>query len=284
MALSIQEYLRHATRQFLNIGIDTANLDARILLEFVTGFSTEKLLVNQSLELSEQQIKHYQELIDQRLRFKPIAYIIGYKEFYGLDFIINENVLIPRPDSECLVEAAIKYVKQYDFKNILELGVGSGCLLLSVLSCLPSKIGATAVDISADAIVVTKQNYQRLELKNPIEFLIQNWGNGLVKKYDCVISNPPYIDSDIILTLQPEVQNFEPRVALDGGDDGMNCYRDIAAQLPELLNPDSIALFEIGVNQAESVTKIFQSHNFMVIEKIYDLAGIIRCLAIKFAK
>ena len=284
MTLSIQESLQQATQQLLNVGIDTARLDARILLEFATGLSTEKLLINSGLQLSDQQFGRYQELIDQRLKFKPIAYIIGQKEFYGLNFSVNVNVLIPRPDSECLVEAAIKYAKQFDFKNILELGVGSGCLLLSILSNLSSKIEATAIDISSDAMAVTKQNYQNLELKNSIKFLVQNWGENLVKKYDCVISNPPYIDTDVISTLQPDVQNFEPKLALDGGNDGMDCYRDIAAQLPNLLNPDGVALFEIGINQAESASEIFHNHNFVVIEQIHDLAGIVRCLAIKFAK
>lgn len=283
LVISIQEYLKYATQQFLNVGIDTASLDARILLESVTGFSPEKLLINLSLELSEQQIKHYKELIDQRLKFKPIAYIIGYKEFYGLNFIVNENVLIPRPDSECLVEAAIKYIKQYNFKNILELGVGSGCLLLSILFNSSPKIDATAIDISDDAIAVATQNYKRLKLGNAIEFLVQNWGTNLAKKYDCIISNPPYIDTDVISKLQPDVRDFEPRLALDGGGDGMNCYQDIASQLSKLLNPGGIALFEIGINQAESVTKIFHSYNFVVIEKISDLTGVIRCLAIKFA-
>lgn len=284
MTLSIHESLQRATKQLLNVGIDTARLDARILLEFVTGFSTEKLLINSSLPLSMQQAEHYQELIDQRLKFKPIAYIIGQKEFYGLNFSVNKNVLIPRPDSECLVEAAIKYAKEYNFKNIIELGVGSGCLLLSILANLSSEIEATAVDISSEALAVTKQNYQRLGLKNQVEFLVQNWGDNLVKKYDCVISNPPYIDTNEIDLLQPDVQNFEPKLALDGGDDGMDCYREIASQLSKLLTPDGIALFEIGINQAESVSKIFQNHGFMVIKQIRDLAGIIRCLVIKFAK
>ncbi len=283
MALSIQEYLRQATQQLLNVGIDTARLDARILLEFVTGFSAEKLLINTKSELAVQKANHYQELIRQRLNFKPIAYIIGRKEFYGLDFAVNENVLIPRPDSECLVESAIKYAKQCNFKNILELGVGSGCLLLSILSNLSPEIEATAVDISAEAIAITKQNYQRLGLKNQIEFLVQNWGDNL-KKYDCIISNPPYIDTDEISGLQPDVRNFEPRLALDGGGDGMDCYRDIAAQLPNLLNQNGVAFFEIGINQAKLVGEIFQRHNFMVIEEVYDLAGVIRCLVIKFAK
>lgn len=284
MAISIQEYLSQATQQLLNVGIDTARLDARILLEFVTGFSTEKLLINTKSELAVQQANHYQELIRQRLNFKPIAYIIGRKEFYGLDFAVNENVLIPRPDSECLVESAIKYAKQYNFKNILELGVGSGCLLLSILSNLSPEIEATAVDISAEAIAVTKQNYQRLGIKNPIQFLLQNWGGDLSKKYDCIISNPPYIDTDEISGLQPDVRNFEPRLALDGGGDGMDCYRDIAAQLPNLLNQNGVAFFEIGINQAKLVGEIFKSHNFIVIEEVYDLAGVIRCLVIKFAK
>lgn len=283
LIISIQAYLKYATQQFLNVGIDTASLDARILLEFVTGFSTERLLINLNLELSEQQIEHYKELIAQRLKFKPIAYIIGYKEFYGLNFIVNKSVLIPRPDSECLVEAAIKYVKQYNFKNILELGVGSGCLLLSILSNSSPKIDATAIDISDDAIAVALQNYKNLKLGNTIEFLVQSWGTNLAKKYDCIISNPPYIDTEVISTLRPDVKDFEPRLALDGGGDGMNCYRDIASQLSKLLNPSGIALFEIGINQVESVTKIFHSYNFVVIEKIRDLTGIIRCLAIKFA-
>jgi release factor glutamine methyltransferase len=278
---AIKDILQCGIQELLACGIDTAVLEARILLEFVTKFSTEKLLVNNQQQLSLEQIDHYQQLIARRKKLEPIAYIIGQKEFYSLNFIVNKNVLIPRPDSEVLVNTALKYVKEYKFENILELGVGSGCLLLSILYNLPSTTRATAVDISSEAMAITRQNYQQLGLKNQVNFLVQNWGEGLNEHYDLVISNPPYIAKGEISDLQLDVQNYEPKLALDGGNDGLDCYRAITQQLPKLLSINGIALFEIGINQAEPIKAIVESYDFQVIEEVRDLANIIRCLVIK---
>lgn len=275
---TIKDYLAYATKQLQDIYKDMAAFEARILLEFVTGLTTDRLLLDSQKSLTDSQLELYMQAIARRKNLEPIAYITGRREFYGLDFIVSPQVLIPRPDSEVLVTKAIAYSQKRNFKSILELGVGSGCLLLSILHNLKSDVIGAAVDISPEAIAIARKNYLKLGLKNQVKFLEQDWADGLVGQYDLIISNPPYIVSKEIEELQIDVKDFEPRRALDGGADGLGCYRDIAKLLPKLLLPNGLVLLEIGIHQERLVAEIIAGHGFKVIEEVRDLAGVIRCL------
>lgn len=275
---TIKDYLAYATKQLQDIYKDMAAFEARILLEFVTCLTTDRLLLDSQKSLTDSQIELYMQAIARRKNLEPIAYITGRREFYGLDFIVSPQVLIPRPDSEVLVTKAIAYSQKRNFKSILELGVGSGCLLLSILHNLKSDVIGAAVDISPEAIAIARKNYLKLGLKNQVKFLEQDWADGLVGQYDLIISNPPYIVSKEIEELQIDVKDFEPRRALDGGADGLGCYRDIAKLLPKLLLPNGLVLLEIGIHQERLVAEIIAGHGFKVIEEVRDLAGVIRCL------
>lgn len=275
---NIREHLTYGTKQLQSVCKDMAAFEARVLLEFVTGLTTDRLLLDGHKILTDSQVKRYLQAIERRRNLEPVAYITGQREFYSLDFIVSPQVLIPRPDSEVLVAKAIAYGQKRNYKSILELGTGSGCLLLSILYNLASDVAGVAVDISPEAIAIARKNYLKLGLKNQVEFLQQDWSDGLVGRYGLIISNPPYIASQAIKNLQIDVRDFEPRRALDGGADGLNCYRDIAKLLPTLLSPGGLVLFEIGIGQERLVAKIITDYGFKVIEEVPDLAGVIRCL------
>ena len=279
MARSITECLRYGARELLEHNIESASLDARILLEFTLGFSTEKLLLDSQQIITDKQMANYEALLKRRIEHEPIAYLVGQKEFYGLNFKVNPHVLIPRPDSEILVETALEYVKAGKVKNILELGVGSGCLLLSILYNSPLDVCATTTDISKQALEIAKDNYKTLNIKNKVEFLNQNWADDIKQKYDLIISNPPYIEEDAVKSLALDVRQFEPHLALTGGKNGLDCYEYIAKQLPYLLTPNGVVLLEIGMGQEKAIGEILNMHHLRIISHKQDLAGITRCIA-----
>jgi len=273
-------------RQILDSeGVSNGKLDSLILLThtlFLLGgpYSKEWIIFNPDFELNSQQRQLFSDLISRRKNREPVSQIIGKREFFGEDFLVTKDVLDPRPDSESLIELVLKTFPQVDKKiNILELGTGSGCLIITLLKLYKTADGE-GVDISDEALEICKKNsathqvQSRLNLKKSDLFAVLN----LEKKFDLIISNPPYIPSKEIADLEPEVRVHEPRIALDGGADGFDFYRKIAESAEKFLNKNGKIILEIGFGQKEKIIEIFSENNFRFIESKLDLSGIDRAL------
>ncbi len=272
--------LRHAVLELQRAHIETASMDARILLQYVLQVTREELLLDNERELKPKQLAAYQELVEKRKNRQPVSQLTGKREFWGMCFKVTQSTLDPRPDSETLIEAILSRLPAREAPlKVLDLGTGTGCLLLTVLSEYPNASG-TGVDISADALDVARENATRLGLEGRTAFVSSCWGSNVEGSYDIVISNPPYIPSSVIPGLAAEVAQWEPKLALDGGPDGMDCYRAIVPQLKTLLNPEGVAVFEIGIGQAKELEALVQSHGMKVAGTRDDMAYITRCVLV----
>lgn len=285
--ISATNALRRAIMQLQRAHIESASLDARLLLEHVLGVTREALLLD-NIKMTASQEVAYDALIERRATRQPVAQLIGKREFYGREFKVTCDTLDPRPDSETLIDAVLDMVMGHGSwvlgKNntltILDLGTGTGCLLLTLLSELKHASG-TGVDRCAKALNVARENAIKFGLQARAGFVEGCWGEGLNKQFDLVISNPPYIPTAEIATLAKEVAEYEPKGALDGGKDGLDCYRDIAAQLPALLKDGGRAVFEIGMNQERDVRDICNANGLKFVEQKNDLAGIVRSVIVE---
>ena len=238
--------------------------------------------IDYKCNLSPTQQEHLAQIIYRRRNHEPLDKIIGSRDFYKNTFIVNDKVLSPRPDSEILVEETIKIAQKTNADTILELGVGSGCLILSILSECPQLLG-WGIDKSADALSIAKQNAENLNLDERIsleqgDYFVPNLPK---KKFSIIISNPPYIATEEIETLSPEVKLFDPIMALDGGADGLEHYRQIAAIISDYMQPEGHILLEVGQGQANDVKDIFIGQGFIHQNTICDLSGIKRCIIFK---
>ena len=245
-------------------GIDSPRLEARMLIAAVKNLEPSQ--VSRDTELSNQELQRLEQYLQRRLAHEPIDKILGQKEFYKYQFFVSSNVLSPRCDTELLLETVLDLVRNKCFSRVLELGVGSGCVLLSLLKEVEHLEGV-GVDISPKALEICAKNAERLAVEKRCQLLCQSWTNTdlihtISQKFDLVFSNPPYIVSADIHQLEPEVKNFDPLVALDGGKDGLDCYRQIAGFAPELLNDCGYIVLEIGKGQAQDVRTIFESQSF----------------------
>lgn len=250
--------------------IDSADMDARLLLEAATGLDRIAIMMAPEAHLSAEQAAQLRSLTERRLLNEPMAYILGKREFRSLEFLTPHGVLIPRPDTEILIEAALDSAPHA--KSILDMGVGSGCILLALLHALPEAEG-WGVDQSAVALNATAENAQRLGLSQRVHLLESDWGSAMDRRFDLVAANPPYIPAADIETLAPDVKDFEPRTALDGGPDGLAAYRIIADQLPRLLAPGGVAALEIGWDQGPSVARLLTLAGLRDVRVRKDLAG-----------
>ena len=253
-------------------------IESELLFTHVLDCDRVSLYLNKDTHLTSKQANFISSSLKRRMRGEPLQYILGKTEFMGLDFKVNKNVLIPRPETEILVEAALKYVKG---KKILDLGTGSGCIAVSIAKKLPAG-EITAVDISKDALELAKENAKLNGVK--IRFLRANFFKGLSAKYDLIISNPPYVPCGQIRSLQPELQ-YEPLVALDGGSDGLASYRKIIKEAPDYLKDSGILIMEMGFNQRKYIEDIFkETEYFDIIEIIKDYNNIDRIIVAKKGK
>ena len=261
-------------------GVNSYQIDALLILCHCLSFSKEQVIFNPNFILSSNQQSQFFSLVTRRENHEPISHIVGRREFFGNDFVVNNNVLDPRPDSESLIELAIDvFADQNQALEILELGVGSGCLLLTILKYFPAAYGF-GVDISDKALEIARKNADLFGLSNRVNLSQSNWFANIdsQKKFDLIISNPPYIKTNDILSLQEEVKNFEPNLALDGGFDGLNCYDLIAQNVKQFLRESAFLLLEIGQDQESDVIKIFSRAGLKFVQEKKDLSGIIRCL------
>lgn len=275
MKNSVVKVLKSATTRLETARIENSRLDAEILLAHVLKWRRLNLYIDAEKTLPLESILRFNELINRRLEGVPVAYLTGAKEFMGLSFAVNENVLIPRPETEILTELVGEYLRGLGREVIFaDLGAGSGAICISILKFVKTA-RAIAVEISAEALEVAKFNAQKFFVDDRIEFFCGDLFKPLEgQKFNAIVSNPPYIPTRDLKSLQSEVQR-EPQLALDGGEDGLNFYRRIANDAPKFLVDGGLLAVEIGVNQAAAVKALF-AVNFIDVEIVKDLAGLER--------
>ncbi len=275
----------HALPALQAAGINTPALDAQLLLAHVLGCTREHLLMAPPTLTPAQQAQ-FEALLARRARREPLSHLRGIREFYGREFIVTKHVLDPRPDSETLIETTLRITPHGPPLTILDIGTGSGCLLLTLLAELPYANGI-GVDISAEALVIASQNADRLGLHTRVRWMCMDMGVlRLPEPCGLIVSNPPYIPTAEIAHLMPEVSQCEPTLALDGGKDGLDCYRKLAKQVSGLLAPGGALVLEIGSTQADDVSAIMHASStrlcpLQVDTAIPDLGGHARCLVIR---
>ena len=264
--------------------IEDAGLEARLILAFVLGVDENELFFA-CPPLNEDQEKRAEELVQKRLQHYPLCKLLGQKGFYKYDFIVSEDVLSPRPDTEILVEAAIKYAKEKGAKKILDLGTGSGCIILSVLGDVAS-LNGVALDSSEKAIKIAAQNAQKLGLENRVKIAKGSWFDvdivsRLGQDFDLIVTNPPYIPTQDIADLAEEVKAHDPMQALDGGEDGMVHYKQIAKVGYQMLKKGGKIFIEGGIGQEKQIADIFVKEGFLLVDILKDYGGINRCIILK---
>ena len=254
--------------------IGEAQLDARLLLEEVCGTDHNTLLCHGDREVSETEEEQYRKALEQRAVHVPLQHLLGYQDFMGLRFQVNEHVLIPRQDTEILVEEAMRYL--HDGMRILDLCTGSGCILLSLLH-YSNDCEGTGVDISKEALQVAALNAELLGIK--ADFLKSDLYEKVTGKFDLLVSNPPYIERKVIPTLMEEVREYDPYIALDGGEDGLDFYRRIIGGAQDYLKRGGQILMEIGSGQAQAVSELLREAGFKEIDVCRDFAGLDRVVS-----
>ena len=263
-------------------GIDNPEAEARLLFSHALGWPLEKVWRNPEEPVCSSDQERVVEILKRRLAHEPFAYIRGKQEFWSLDYLVGHGCLIPRSDSECLIETALDILQPGIVEaSVLDAGTGSGCLLLSLLS-ERSLLWGVGIDISAEALRYAKHNACMLSLLDRAFFVRSDWASCLDFEFDLVICNPPYIESSEVPALMPEVSQYEPAIALNGGRDGLGCYRLLAGHLRKLLAADGRVCMEIGFGQASSVIKIMCDSGFRQRGEKKDLSGIVRCLVFSF--
>lgn len=258
-------------------GVPRPRSEARRLLEQVSGLDAARLIGSPEAVVADADAERYRGWVARRAAREPFAYIVGHAEFWSLDFVVGPAVLIPRADSETLIDAVTqRFADPEQPLRVLDLGVGSGCLLLTLLSQFPNAKGV-GTDTSADALAVARQNAEGLGLMSRARLELVSWTQGIAGPFDIVISNPPYIRSGDIAGLEPEVAHFEPRTALDGGPDGLGAYRALLPEVPPLLAPGGALFLEIGEGQ-ENAVEALAAPWLGGCRIHHDLAGIARCI------
>lgn len=270
-----QESLKLAISQLENAKIENADLDAWYLMEAIINMTRAEFLLHSTDQMTENQIEIYQSYIYRRLKHEPMQYIIGKQEFMGLTFLVNEHVLIPRQDTETLVELVLKDSKD---KAILDVCTGSGCIAISLAKLSKAK-SVTALDISSKALELAKEN--AICNQANVEFIESNMFTNVTDKYDVIVSNPPYIPTDVIHTLMPEVKDYEPLLALDGTEDGLRFYRILAEQSKNYLSKAGKVYFEIGCEQAAAVCELLEENGYDNIKVTKDYANLDRVVSAK---
>jgi release factor glutamine methyltransferase len=274
----IREHIAEIAERLAAAGVENARGEACLLVAAATGLERATLTAGVVPTLSAEQQAALEALVQRRQMREPIAYILAAKEFWSLRFEVDPAVLIPRPETETVVEAVLEQIGDRTAAlRILDLGTGSGCLLLALLSELPRAVGL-GVDDSPAALAVAKRNAERLSLAARAEFRQACWGAGLRGRFDLIVSNPPYVRERDWQGLEPEIRDFEPQAALVAGPDGLAAYRALAPDCARLLAPAGLCALEIGLGQGDAVAALLAPHGLTVTERRRDLAGIERCL------
>jgi len=284
-AWSVSGIRRRIADIFRKNDIESPDLDARLLIGHALGLEHAQLAFAAARILSPREIDAIRALVARRLRHEPVARIIGRKEFWSLPLRVSSATLVPRPETETLVEAVLAAIdrrasRQQPFR-IADLGTGTGAIVLALLSELPNAAGVGG-DISPPALATARDNARELGLQKRSEFVLSDFGAALAGSFDIVVSNPPYIATPDLSALPSEVRDYDPQLALDGGADGLDCYRRIAAESGRLLNPDGIIAVEIGAGQSDAATAIFEAAGLKTeSEPRLDLSGTPRALVFR---
>ncbi len=269
--MTYQEMLKLGEKTLSDVDIAEFEIDAWLLLEYVAKIDRTFFLLNRFEEASDDIRKEYERVLEIRKKRIPLQHITGYQEFMGYTFKVNENVLIPRQDTEILVEEADKYIALND--KVLDMCTGSGCIIISLKKLNPT-IKATAVDLSVEALKVAKENAKLNEVD--VEFINSDLFANVKDKFNVIVSNPPYIPTRVIDELMPEVREYEPLMALDGTEDGLWFYKNIIDSSKKYLETNGMLLFEIGHDQGLSVSTLMKEAGYQKVRVVKDLAGLDR--------
>ena len=275
--MNIQSALTEGTNILKNKSILSAKLDSEILMAKALGKKREYIILNNDKIIKEQNLEYFKKLVQERATRKPIAYLLNKKSFWNSEFNVNKNTLIPRPDTEIILEQILKFTKNKNYLNILDIGVGSGCILLSVLKERKNFYG-TGIDISRNSLDICKMNAKKLLLERRVKFFKSDVDKFAIGKYDLIVSNPPYIKTSYLKYLESDVIKFEPKLALDGGLDGLSVIRKVIKKSSELLKKNGKFILEIGFDQKNKVIKLLNNKGFYINSTVKDLANNDRCI------
>jgi release factor glutamine methyltransferase len=273
--------LRDLRRTLNDAGFETAALDARLLLLTALGISATDLVTQPDTPLSPDQAETLASFAHRRLTHEPVARIIGVREFWGLPFHLSPETLVPRPDTETVVETALDLIPDRQAPlRIVDFGTGSGCILVALLHELPQATGL-GVDLSFGALATARANAAHNRVGRRCQFVLSHWADAISGTFDLMVSNPPYIASGVIPTLDEEVREHDPRLALDGGSDGLEPYRILLSEAGRLLASGGLIAVEIGYDQAQDLTGLAGAYGLEILRIAYDLSGNPRCIAMK---
>ena len=275
--MNIQSALTEGLNILKNKSILSAKLDSEILMAKALGKKREYIILNNDKIIKEQNLKYFKKLVHERATRKPIAYLLKKKSFWNSEFYVNKNTLIPRPDTEIILEQILKFTKNKNYLNILDIGVGSGCILLSILKERKNFYG-TGIDISRNSLDICKMNAKKLLLDRRVKFFKSDVDKFAIGKYDLIVSNPPYIKRCDLKYLESDVVKFEPKLALDGGLDGLSVIRKVIKKSSELLKKNGKFILEIGFDQKNKVIKLLNNKGFYINSTVKDLANNDRCI------
>jgi release factor glutamine methyltransferase len=273
--------LRSLRRTLSEAGFETAALDARLLLLDALGISATDLITGPDVPLTPEQAEALASFTQRRLNHEPVARIIGVREFWGLPFRLSPETLVPRPDTETLVETALDLLPDRQAPlRLVDFGTGSGCILVALLHELPQATGL-GVDLSLGALVTARTNATDNRVGNRCHFALSRWADAVSGPFDLIVSNPPYIASGVIPTLDQEVREHDPKLALDGGPDGLEPYRILLGEAERLLAPGGLLVVEIGYDQAKALSRLAGLSGLEILRVAHDLSGNPRCVAMK---
>tara|TARA_B100000886_G_C20376120_1_gene471836 strand:+ start:336 stop:1181 length:846 start_codon:yes stop_codon:yes gene_type:complete len=275
--IDIKSAISHAAKILKEKKIKTAVLDSEILMLESIKKDNRYLITNSEKKINKKNLKFFEDLIIQRANRKPVAYLLKKKGFWKNEFIVSKDTLIPRPDTELLVEQVLSLTKNKSKLRILDIGVGSGCILLSIIK-EKKDFYATGIDISKKCIEISKKNADKLNIKNKIKFFKSDIDNFSLDKYDLIVSNPPYIKKLDLKYLEKDIIRFEPKMALDGGLDGISVIRKVITRSSELIKKNGKLILEIGFDQSIKVKKILRDRGFYINKVVKDFGKNDRCI------
>ena len=276
---SLKGLLADGAKMLAQAGIDEAELDARYILEYITGLNSAQYFIHSEDIIEKDKAEEFFRLIERRSKRIPLSYVIGTRDFFGLTFKVDENVLIPEQETELLVEEVIKHSEG---KSVLDMCTGSGCIAISIaLFGKPTKVAAS--DISEKALEVARENAKSLKA-GEISFIQGDMFENVTDKFDIIVSNPPYIETREIDELMPEVRDYIPRLALDGDEDGLKFYRIISKEAVKKLNKNGRIFYEIGYNQSRAVASILLENGFTDVKIMKDYSGLDRIVMAKLSE
>ena len=275
--MNIENILIEGTNTLQQSCVSNPQLDCEILLSNSINKDKKYIILNPKQILNDGQLSDFKSLIERRIKGEPIAYLINKKEFWNNEFFVNKDVLIPRPDTELIVEEVLKIYSKNTHLQVLDIGTGSGCILLSILKERKYFYG-TGIDISKKSINVSKFNAKKLNLENRVKFFHSSVDNFTIGKYDLIVSNPPYIELVSLKYLEKDIVNFEPKLALSGGFDGFSKIRKVINKANYLIKKNGKFILEIGFNQKNKVKEILKQEGFYINKAVRDYGNNDRCI------